>query len=145
MIMMKKATEFQMHVTIMEWCRHHKIDQWILHYPSEGKRTPRAGKHLKDMGMQKGVPDLQVLLPKHGYVGGFIELKSKVGRLSPEQNKFINRMKCVNYMVEICYSIDDALETLSWYFEVGRKGVKDDPKGAPEIIVESKTLRLETP
>lgn len=111
-----ELSERAIHTTVMEWVRHHPyIKKLVIHFPNEGKRTPRYGKMLKDLGMRKGVSDLLITMQKHGYGGAWIELKSKDGVLSKEQKEFLADMKAQNYYTAVTWSLDEALDTISWY------------------------------
>lgn len=56
-----------------------------LHIPNEGKRTPRQGRFLKQMGMVPGAPDFVFLW---GDGSGAIELKTQKGRVRESQKDF---------------------------------------------------------
>lgn len=109
-------SEESIHKTVMEWVRMHPLlKRLVLHFPNEGKRTPRYGKLMKDLGMRKGVSDLLIAMPRHSYCGAWIELKSEQGVLSPEQQDFLNDMRQQNYFTAVCWSIDEAINTIKWY------------------------------
>jgi hypothetical protein len=100
----------------MQWVNLHSIlKNFIIHIPNEGKRTAHYGKYLKDMGMRPGVADLFIAMPRHGCNGAWIELKSKNGILSQEQREFLQDMESQNYFTKICYSFEEAIETIEWY------------------------------
>jgi len=50
------------------------VEWWAT--PNQGQRTKRAQAQLKREGMKAGVPDLQFMLPLHGFHGLFLELKA---------------------------------------------------------------------
>ena len=52
------------------------------HSPNEGKRSDKAGNTLKQMGMQKGWPDLEIISRDKTV---FIEFKTTKGRQSESQ------------------------------------------------------------
>ena len=102
--------------TVMEWVRLHPLlRERIIHFPNEGKRTPSYGRLLKDMGMRAGVADLFIAMPRHGYGGAWIELKSKDGVLSQAQKEFLEDMAIQCYFTRVCYSIDEAIKTIEGY------------------------------
>lgn len=109
-------SETSIHLAVMEWVRlHPKLSPYVLHIPNESKRSPRYGKLLKDMGMRKGVSDLFIALPRNGYHGAWIEIKSDIGKVSPEQFKFIEEMKEVGYYCAVTVGVDQTIETIKWY------------------------------
>jgi hypothetical protein len=73
---------------------------------------------MKDLGMRKGVADLFIAMPHHGYCGAWIELKSESGRLSVEQKEFLEDMKSQNYFTAVCRSIESTIYMISWYCEI---------------------------
>lgn len=114
--------EVSIHTTVLEWASVDPLikpyRRFILHYPNESKRTPRYGKLLKRMGMRKGVSDLFIAVPRHGYGGAWIELKSTKGVLSREQKAFLEDMNSQNYYTSVCWSIEETIKTIGWYLDV---------------------------
>lgn len=109
-------SEETIHKTVMKWVRsHHGLDKFVLHFPNEGKRTCRFGKLLKDMGMRAGVSDLFIAIPRHGFCGAWIELKSKNGRVNSSQKDFLSDMESQGYFTKVCRSIEDSIEIINWY------------------------------
>lgn len=111
-----ELSESAIQKTVMQWANVHPLLRgFIIHIPNEGKRTSRYGKSLKDMGMRPGVSDLFIAMPRHGFCGAWIELKSKNGVLSDSQKEFIRDMIDQHYFTKICRSIEDAIDTINWY------------------------------
>lgn len=109
-------SEDSIHKTVIHRVKLHPLlSKVIIHIPNEGKRTGRYGNHLKALGMREGVFDLQVLMARRGYIGAWIELKSKDGRLSQAQRAFQKDMQEQNYFTAVCYSIEEAIEVIEWY------------------------------
>lgn len=109
-------SESSIQKTVMQWVNLNPLLRgFIIHIPNEGKRTSRYGKSLKDMGMRPGVSDLFIALPRHGYCGAWIELKSKKGILSDSQKAFLTDMSEQNYYINVCWTIEKAIETIRWY------------------------------
>lgn len=112
--------EESIHLSLMQWIAINPATKpykdLFLHYPAEGKRSPRYGKLMKDLGMRKGVSDIFIAVPRHGYGGAWIELKSTLGKLKPEQDKFLKDMAEQNFYTAVCWSIEEAISVISWYF-----------------------------
>lgn len=101
---------------VMQYVNVHPIlKKCVIHIPNEGKRTLTYGKHLKDMGMRRGVSDLFIAMPRHGFNGAWIELKSHTGILSKNQRDFLNDMADMNFFTNVSRSVDAALEIIQWY------------------------------
>lgn len=109
-------SEQSMQCAIIDWVRYHPIIlKHIMHIPNESKSTPGYRKTLSDMGVKSGVSDLFVALPRRGYHGAWIELKSQNGRLGPAQKVFLEDMAIAGYFTKVCYTIEEAIETLTFY------------------------------
>ncbi len=116
-IMVKHYTESNEQIAAMDWLRaqHPKIAEHTLHIGNERKATYYAGYIMKRMGVLKGASDLFMAWPCGGFHGLFIEVKSKIGRPSPEQKAFLERMRNVGYRAEICYGADEVISTIKDY------------------------------
>lgn len=110
---------------VMEWVNINPVTKkyagCFIHCPNEGKRTPWNGKLMKDMGMRKGVVDLFIAVPRHGHGGAWIELKSACGFLKPEQKQFLKDMSEQNFYTAVCWSIEEAISVISWWFGIKAK------------------------
>ena len=111
-----ELSEESMHKTVIEWVTLQPlIARLVMHFPNEGKRSPRYGKLLKDLGMRPGVADLFIAMGKHDCLGAWIELKTSKGVVSPEQKAFLSAMEQQGYFTTVCRSIEDTIDTIKWY------------------------------
>jgi hypothetical protein len=111
-----EPSESYIQKSIMQWVTAHPVLRgFVIHIPNEGKRTSRYGKSLKDMGMRAGVSDLFIAMPRHGYGGAWLELKSKNGIVSEAQKEFLEDMAIQCYFTRVCYSFDEAFKTIQGY------------------------------
>jgi VRR-NUC domain-containing protein len=100
----------------MEWVRlQSTIKRLILHFPNEGKRSPRYGKLMKDLGMRAGVSDLFIPMARHGFIGAWIEIKTSKGIVSVAQKDFLSDMEQLGHFTTICRSIEEGINTIKWY------------------------------
>lgn len=83
--------------------------------PNGGKRTEAEAAHLKAQGLTAGVPDLFMAVPRNGYHGLFIELKTSTGRLADVQAQWIKKLNEQNYLAVVCYGLDDAMDVVRKY------------------------------
>ncbi len=115
--MMGKHSESNEQIAAMDWLRlqHPAIAEHTLHIGNERKASYYAGYIMKRMGVLKGASDLFMAWPSGGFHGLFIEVKSMVGRPSPEQKAFIERMRAVGYKAEICYGAEEVINTMKEY------------------------------
>jgi len=101
---------------VIQWVRiHPDIKNLVIHFANEGKRSPRCGKALKDIGLRPGVADLFIPMAKHGFHGLWIELKTLKGILSPVQKSFLEDMEQQGYCTHVCRSVDDTIKMIEWY------------------------------
>ena len=71
----------------------------------------------RQMGMKKGVPDLMLPIPMHGYHGLFVEMKQKGGRLSEEQRRWLNMLNEVGYLAVMCRGWEEARDEIERYMK----------------------------
>lgn len=87
--------------------QQYPILKWMMHVPNGGKRPRGEAGKLKAMGAKPGVPDL--LLPrKYGvWLGLAVELKSAVGRLSVDQEDWLDAFEEDGYLTAVCRTFED--------------------------------------
>ena len=85
--------------------------------PNGGERNAIVGAKLKAEGVRRGVPDLFLAFPRHGYSGLWIEMKSSKGKVSPEQHQWLKALQEVGYEVKIAYSAEEAIGALTRYLQ----------------------------
>jgi len=116
-----EISEASIQASILEWASIDpiikKYRRFIIHFPNEGKRTRWYGAHLNRLGMRRGVSDIFIAVPRHGFGGAWIELKSKNGKLTDDQIKFIDDMKSQNYYTEVCRSFEEAQAKILAYLQ----------------------------
>lgn len=87
---------------------------------ANGGKRPRgeAGK-LRDSGVRRGVPDIEIWIPCGGYHGMVIEMKAlRSGRATPEQRTRIERLRARGYRAEICHGWIAAARSLCDYLSI---------------------------
>jgi hypothetical protein len=107
--------EEQEQEALAEWLDYKRI-LWT-HVPNEGRRKPQYNAKLKRLGLKKGVPDILIFDPPRkgeGFVGVAIELKRKKGgRVSPEQEGWLEALKEVGWYATVCNGADEAINILT--------------------------------
>ena len=89
----------------------------MLHCSLNGvKLSGTQAKVAKGQGMLSGVPDLFLPVPKNGYHGLFIEMKSEKGRVTENQHWFLTNAESVGYKTVICYSAKEAISAIEAYY-----------------------------
>lgn len=112
----KLCKEDEILVEVFKFIRLHKdLKLCSFHVPNEGKRTVQCAVNLKRKGLLKGVPDIFIMRPNKNYHGLIIELKTKAGVLSYEQDIFIKEMLKNGYYACVCYGFDETIDTIQNY------------------------------
>ena len=109
-----RPTEEQVQEVVVEFCRLMRIE--CVHIPNEGKRSVSYGAKLKEMGMQKGFPDLFIPNARHGYHGLLIELKrDRNSYPTKEQRDWIKHLSREGYYAVVAYGADEAIAIIKKY------------------------------
>lgn len=107
---------------VIKWARDNENNYpflWLLHSSLNGvKLSKNQAGRAKTQGMLSGVPDLFLPVPKNGYHGLFIEMKSGKGRLSTNQTCFLSKVELLGYKIAVCYSANEAIKTIENYYFV---------------------------
>lgn len=101
----------------------------MLHCSLNGvKLSGTQAKIAKGQGMLSGVPDLFLPVPKNGYHGLFIEMKSEKGRVTENQHWFLTNAESLGYKIAVCYSAKEAISAIQAYYdqETIKKGTTQD-------------------
>lgn len=105
-------------IKVFDFCRFHKLDDFIFHVAGERVCSPQAGTFLKRKGTKAGISDILILKPSNGFHGGAIELKVKGGKVSPAQKLFLDVMELNGYLTKVCWSSDEAIDTICAYLNI---------------------------
>ena len=90
----------------------------MLHCSLNGvKLSGTQAKIAKGQGMLSGVPDLFLPVPKNGFHGLFIEMKSDKGRVTENQHWFLTNAESLSYKTVICYSAKEAISAIQAYYD----------------------------
>lgn len=119
--MARRNPEYHSCVGLVEWwgyaCRSYGLAQDLLiHIPNQG-HNPRSMVHLKRMGLRPGVPDYFLAVPRGSSAGLWIEMKSDVGKLSPNQAVFSALLNASGYLCVVCRSAMEARDVIENYLK----------------------------
>ena len=117
-----KVTETQHQQALYGWWKvyarvHGYPARTFIHVPNEAKRSVKVAAILKSEGMQPGIPDIFLAIPRVPYAGLWIELKAKQGKPSDAQKEYIGILHEQGYAAEICYGWDSARDVIQAYLE----------------------------
>lgn len=115
-------TEHEIQSTFFEWLelQSKKYPELDLFYaiPNGARKSIATAMKFKREGLKAGVPDCHLPLAWSGYAGLWIEFKSKRGKVSEEQWKWITALRLAGHRVEICRSLEEATEATRNYLNV---------------------------
>ena len=87
----------------------------LYHVPNEGKRSKAEAARQQRLGLRRGVPDLILDYPKGIYHGLRGEMKVKPNKTTADQEAWLERLARAGYCVAVCYSAQEAIETIQAY------------------------------
>lgn len=113
-------TEHDICVTLCQYLqlKHPKVWAVTFHVPNEGKHTTYYRAKQATIGVKSGVPDYMIAIAKGAYHGMFLEMKTKKGQISVNQNKWIEKLSQQGYLATIARGIDDAIEQVEMYLNL---------------------------
>lgn len=83
--------------------------------PNAAKRSRITGAQMKAEGLKPGVSDIHLPSPVGGYCGLWIEMKYGYNNPTQEQKEWIDLMRWIGHRVEVCYSAEQAIDTILDY------------------------------
>lgn len=90
------------------WNTYPEYRGLMFHVPSEGNRNSVIdGGRRKAMGIVAGVSDLIFMLPRHGYHGLCIEMKTETGKQSDKQKEWERKVTEQGYDYQITRSLSE--------------------------------------
>lgn len=113
-------SEHQEQVAVVEWfdLQYPDLRGRLFAVPNGGHRHPAVGAKLKAEGVRSGVPDLWLPVPRHGFSGLVIELKAGRGRVTPEQDDWLNFLAGHGFAALLCRGSEAAIRTIRDYLQV---------------------------
>ena len=128
---------------VVEWSRWaYKTGKYpmlnMLHCSLNGvKLSGTQAKIAKGQGMLSGIPDLFLPVPKNGYHGLFIEMKSEKGRLTDNQHWFLTNADSLGYKTAVCYSAKEAISAIEAYYS--QETIKGTTQDLPCLKTQNKS------
>lgn len=127
-----KHYEDQEQIAVVQWASlycvpntKHRISDYLIAVPNEGRRSPRSGNKFRKLGMKAGVSDLFLAYPQNSIHGLWIEMKKQRQHFESErqadnaetviQKVWRDRMESIGYMGRVCYGADHAIHTICIY------------------------------
>ena len=114
-----KDLEHKEQTTLMRWLKLQHPAAYALTFavPNGANTSPRQGARMKAEGLKKGVPDLMMLYPRHGFHGLCLEYKTLKGRPSKEQLEWLTALGDQGYRAVLCKGLDAAMAEINDYLK----------------------------
>ena len=112
-----KTTESHEQRQLIQWCRTIPELQFMFHIPNESIGGRKWIIRNRQLGVKSGVPDLMLPIPSKGYHGMFIEMKTKTGRLTTEQKRWLTALQQLGYYATVAHGWEDAKCQILKYLE----------------------------
>lgn len=119
------SSESTIQKSCVKWFRRywHLSAPFLFSIPNGASIAGKVGKSgfpvmasiLKGEGMTAGIPDLFLALPRCQCHGLFIEMKTPVGKLEPEQREYLELLALQGYAVALCRSLDEFQDVVNSY------------------------------
>ena len=115
--MTETKTESYEQKQLIQWCRTDPRMQFLFHIPNETVGGQKWVIRNRQLGAKSGVPDLMLPIPAKGYHGLFIEMKTKTGRISESQKRWLKSLNELGYLAVIARGWEEARDILLQYLE----------------------------
>ncbi len=104
---------------LVAWFRmqYRQLSDLLIHIPNGQNVGAVVGARLKRMGLLKGASDFLLAYPIGGYAGLWLELKTEGGRLTVEQQAFLERMRHVGYSAHASWHFEDSQKIIVSYID----------------------------
>ena len=103
---------------LIQWCRTKPELQFLFHIPNENTAGIKWGIRNRQLGVKSGVPDLFLPIPSKGYHGLFVEMKTRSGQTSPNQDKWISALNTFGYLAVVAYGWEEARRCILDYLNL---------------------------
>ena len=91
---------------------------YLFAIPNGGSRHKLEAKKLKAEGVRAGVPDLQLVVPRNGLHGLFVEMKRRNGvpsDIKQEQKDWHYKLRQKGYAVTVAFGYEMAKQAITDY------------------------------
>jgi hypothetical protein len=122
--MIKTISEHLEQARYFAWIKKHRCTcerlRLVFAIPNGGFRHKAVAARMRAEGVEPGIPDIFVSVPKEGYSGMYIEMKSTdpKAKLSAAQQDKIRLLRQNGYHVCVCKEADHAIAVTKEYLEI---------------------------
>lgn len=112
-------SEHEEQVALFKWADYKKA-RWpelelMYAIPNGGKRDRVTAALLKAEGVKPGVPDICLPVRRDRWCGVYIELKTKKGKVTPQQRAYLLKLREQGYVTAVCRGWYPASELIKAY------------------------------
>lgn len=104
-----------------EWAQKIPVlKDYLYKIVNEGKRSPIAGRHLKNIGLRKGLPDYHFPVPNDNWYGFWLEMKTRDGQekhISDCQKEWRDKLLRINQYATFAFGWEDAIQKTMDYLK----------------------------
>lgn len=100
--------------------------QLLHHIPNGGKRSKGEAGRFRAEGVKAGIPDLCLPVARSGFHGLYIEMKRQGGKVSQEQDRWLNSLDKQGYLTAVCYGWEAAAGVIKDYLDGKAKAPKEE-------------------
>lgn len=115
-------SESAIQIKAVQWAKRQRYRcpeiRWLHHIPNGGKRGKATAGKLKLEGVEAGVHDLFLPVPRWGKHGLYIEVKWGKNKLSPKQKEFKTFVMAQGYATATCYTAEEIIRVLKKYLSI---------------------------
>lgn len=83
--------------------------------PNAAKRSYSLAAWMTAEGLRRGVPDLFLAKSSPRAYGLFVEMKSRTGKVTPEQAEYHVLLRSAGYQAEVCHGCEQAVRAITRY------------------------------
>ena len=116
-----KQEEHEEQVRVFTWARWAEATYpelaLLFAVPNGGRRDKVTAARLKAEGVKAGVLDIWFPVARGRYHGLVIELKTRTGRLTPEQKAWIEALTAQGWKALMCRGAAATVGVIEWYLD----------------------------
>ncbi len=111
-----KRSEAAEQMALVAWARANNL--LLISIPNAGKRSYHTGQKERAMGLTAGVSDLFLAMPRNGYAGYWVEMKSKGNKPKPLQYEWLDKMRQQGYKADWYDNWENAKSAIEKYLKI---------------------------
>lgn len=142
-----KHPESILQSTCKKWfdLQYPKYKRLLFAIPNGGSRNKIEAAIMKGEGVEPGVSDMMLALPRNGWPGAFIEMKWGKNTLSEHQETWLELVKKQGYAIAVIYTFDEFMNFIERYLHAVKpenvENIVSRHYGIPKELLHAKTQK----